>query len=560
MLVSLHIENIAVIKSCDISFSSGFTALTGETGAGKSIIIDSIGLLCGSRSDRSIIRNGEDRAEICGFFCDIHENAARVCNDAGIAADDGELMLSRTISADGRSVCRINGRQMPLAVFRDIASSLINIHGQQDNWSLLNESNHLLLLDKYADDSVILDEYRKSYYEYSAKRSELERVIKQVEKDSEERDVLEHRLKELGAAKLKAGEEEKLQLERKRLQNAERIEKQSGFAYRALKGGDKVNAVYLLDRSIAALNSLSTVSEEYARLAERLETVKYEIDDVADSAVSVSGGFDGDPTQLLTALESRLDKIERLQKKYRKDTDGLIELYNETAKRLELLDNSEGDIELLQSELTALKNVCCEKAGKLSDLRKNAANELSERICDELAFLDMPNVRFAVFVNGREDDSLSSDGCDDVRFMLAGASGEQPQPLSKIASGGELSRVMLAIKSVFNEADGVGTVIFDEIDAGVSGKTARKIGIKLKKASSDTQVFCVTHSAQIASLASNHLVVSKSLHGDRYSSSVRQLSNEERIAELSRILGGINVTDAQRKAAIDLLNAENEII
>ncbi len=559
MLVSLHIENIAVIKSCDISFSPGFTALTGETGAGKSIIIDSIGLLCGSRSDRSFIRNGEDKAEVSGFFCDVQGAAVLACNASGISVDDGELMLSRTLSTDGRSVCRVNGRQVPLAVFRDIASSLINIHGQQDNWSLLNENNHLSLLDKYADDTELLESYREAYSTYSAKKTELEKTLKQVEKDAEERDVLEHRLKDLGGAKLKAGEEEKLLVERKRLQNAERIEKQSGFAYRALKGGDKVNAVYLLDRSIAALNSLSSVSEDYTRLAERLEVAKYEIDDIADSAAALAGDFDGDPTQLLTALESRLDKIERLQKKYRKDTEGLIELYNDTAKRLERLDNSEGDIEVLQSELADIKKVCDIKASLLSDARKTAAEELSSRICKELTFLDMPNVRFTVFVNGRDDGALAPDGGDEVRFLLAGSSGEAPQPLSKIASGGELSRVMLAIKSVFAEADGVGTVIFDEIDAGVSGKTARKIGIKLKNASADSQVFCVTHSAQIASLASNHLVVSKTLDGDRYSSSVRLLSDNERIDELSRILGGINVTDAQRKAAVDLLDAVNEM-
>ena len=559
MLVSLHIENIAVIKSCDISFSPGFTALTGETGAGKSIIIDSIGLLCGSRTDRSFIRNGEDKAEVSGFFSDIHENAISACSASGISVDDGEIMLSRSISSDGRSVCRVNGRQVPLAVFKEIAASLINIHGQQDNWSLLNEANHLSLLDKYAGDEAFLEDFRLAYNAFSLKKSELDKVIKQVEKDAEERDVLEHRLKDIGSAKLKAGEEEKLLLERKRLQNAERIEKQSSFAYRALKGGDKVNAVYLLDRSIAALNSLSLVSDEYTKLAERLEAAKYEIDDIADSASALSGDFDGDPTQLLTALESRLDKIERLQKKYRKDTEGLIELYNDTQIRLQRLDNSEGDIEQLREELRRLEAVCRDKAAVLTEKRKNAADELSDRICKELAFLDMPNVRFTVYVNERNDGALSSDGGDDVRFLLAGSAGEAPQPLSRIASGGELSRVMLAIKSVFAEADGVGTVIFDEIDAGVSGKTARKIGIKLKNASKDSQVFCVTHSAQIASLAESHLVVSKTLDGDRFSSSVRLLSENERVDELSRILGGINVTDAQRKAACDLLRAENEI-
>ncbi len=560
MLCSLHIENMAVIKSCDINFSPGFTALTGETGAGKSIIIDSIGLLCGSRSDKSFVRRGEERALVSGFFADVGASVRDALGEAGISVEDGEIMLNRTLTSDGRSACRVNGKQVPLAVFRDIASRLINIHGQQDNWALLDEKCHLALLDKYAGATEVLADYRAAYEQYSKKRSELAALKIQMEKDAEEQDVLTYRLNDIGSAKLKLGEEEKLLEERKILQNAEKIEKQSGLVYRAIKGGDKVNAVYLLDRSVAALNSLSSVSEEYSKLAERLESVKYEIEDVADTALSLAGSYDGDPTELLTRLESRLDKIERLQKKYRRDTEGLIALYDETKARLERLENSEGDIEMLEKELSAAKKLCSEKGAALSAARKKAADELSSRICTELAFLDMPNVRFTVFVDPRNgDDALTSDGSDDVRFMLAGSGGEAPSPLSKIASGGELSRVMLAIKSVFAEADGVGTVIFDEIDAGVSGKTARKIGIKLKNAAETSQVFCVTHSAQIASLAASHLLVSKVLEDDRYSSSVREIEGDERVSELSRILGGINVTDAQRKAAMDLLCAENEI-
>ncbi len=558
MLCSLHIENLAVIKSCDINFSPGFTALTGETGAGKSIILDGIGLLCGSRADKGLVRNGEEKAEVSGFFSNVDNAVRSLASEAGIAAEDGELLLSRSITADGRSACRINGRQVPLSVFKELAARLVNIHGQQDNWSLLDESRHLALLDKYASDGKLLEDYREAFGLYSGKKAELHRLVKQIEKDREEQDVLSYRLSDIGSVKLKPGEEQKLLEERKLLQNAERLEKQSGFAYRALKGGDKVNAVYLLDRSITALRSLSEVTEEFDKLAERLENAKYEIEDVADTAVSLIGTFDGDPTALLTALETRLDKIERLKKKYRRDADGLIELYEDTKKRLDQLESSEGDIECFEDELKGLKRICLDKASLLTDARRKAAAELAERICSELAFLDMPNVRFTVLVEPEDDIQLGVNGADAVRFMLAGSAGEEPKPLSKIASGGELSRVMLAIKSVFAEADGVDTVIFDEIDAGVSGKTARKIGIKLRNASENAQVFCVTHSAQIASLASSHLVVSKSLVDGRYSSSVREISGEERVGELSRILGGINVTDAQRKAAIDLLNADND--
>lgn len=557
MLNSLHIENMAVIKNCDINFSPGFTSLTGETGAGKSIIIDSIALLCGSRSDRSVIRTGEDKALVSGFFTDVSNEIEELIKNADVPLVDGEAMLTRQLSADGRSVCKINGRQLPLSIYKEIASLLVNIHGQQDNWSLLKESCHLSLLDKYASTEKLLSEYRGAYHEYCEKRDGLDKLISDSERDREQKDVLEHRLKELSSAKLKVGEEEKLLVERKRLQNAEKIDKQTGLVYRAIKGGDKVNAIYLLDRSITALRALSDVSEEYSALAERLENAKYEIEDVADCTTAVTGGFDGDPSQLLTDLESRLFKLDALKKKYRKDTPELIELLEETKLRLANLENSDGDIELAKKELDTARGKCVKLADELSKMRKSSAIELSERICSELAFLDMPNVRFVVCVenNARE---LSAEGTDVVRFMLAGASGEPPRPLSKIASGGELSRVMLAVKSVFAEADEVATVIYDEVDAGVSGKTARKIGIKLKNTAKKSQVFCVTHSAQIASLSDTHLVVYKQLDGELYSTSVRELNTSERVEELSRILGGINITEAQRKAAIDLLDPKND--
>ena len=557
MLSSLHIENMAVIKSCDINFSPGFTSLTGETGAGKSIIIDSIALLSGSRSDKSVIRTGEDKALVSGFFTDVSQELEELIKNADVPICDGEAMLTRQLSADGRSVCKINGRQLPLSVYREIASLLVNIHGQQDNWSLLKESCHLSLLDKYASTEKLLSEYRGAYHEYCEKRDELDKLISDSERDREQKDVLEHRLKELSSAKLKLGEEERLLVERKRLQNAEKIDKQTGLVYRAIKGGDKVNAIYLLDRSITALRALSDVSEEYSALAERLENAKYEIEDVADCTTAITGGFDGDPSQLLTDLESRLFRLDALKKKYRKDTPELIELLEETKLRLANLENSDGDIELAKKELDTARGKCVKLADELSEMRKSSATELSGRVCSELAFLDMPNVRFIVSVEEKARE-LSAEGTDNVRFMLATASGEPPRPLSKIASGGELSRVMLAVKSVFAEADEVATVIYDEVDAGVSGKIARKIGIKLKNTAKRSQVFCVTHSAQIASLADTHLVVYKQLDGELYSTSVKELDTSERVEELSRILGGINITEAQRKAAIDLLDPKND--
>ena len=562
MLCSLSIENMAVIKSCDISFSPGFTAFTGETGTGKSIIMDSISLLCGARADKSFIRTGEEKASVSGFFTDVSPLCVKLLENAGVECENGEILLQRSITSDGRSACRINGRQLPLTVFKEISETLINIHGQQDNWQLLRENSHCELLDKYAGNASALEDYRKAYRTYTEKKREFMHFLEQVQKDSEERDVLNYRMSELKGAKLKAGEEEKLLEKRKALQNAEKIEKQTSFVYRAIKGGEKVNVIYLLERSSAALSGLSEVSEQFSELAERIDNVKYELEDVADTAVNVVAASDGDPSALLTALESRLDKLDRLKKKFKRDTDGLISLLAETEERLSKLDNAEVEEDKIRDELNQAYNDAVNKALLLSQKRRNAASRLSDIISDELAFLDMPNVRFAVFcetAKSGEEYELMPEGIDTVRFMLAGAAGEPPRPLSKIASGGELSRVMLAIKSVFAEADGVGTVIFDEIDAGVSGKTARKIGIKLQNVSDTCQVLCVTHSAQIASLACSHMLVYKQLVGDMYSSSVKELKDEARINELSRILGGINVTEAQKKAASDLLINDKEL-
>ena len=560
MLSSLHIENVAVIKSCEIAFSPGFTTLTGETGAGKSMILDSIGLLCGARADKSVIRTGESQALVSGFFSGLTDGAVSALDSAGFSATDGEAVLQRTVTADGRSVCRVNGRQVPLSVFREIAETLVNIHGQQDNWQLLREDCHLALLDRYASDEAELDSYRAAYRDYLDKKNSLTKIREQAKKDGEERDILEFRLSELSAAKLKRGEEETLLAKRKLLQNAERLEKQTGFAYRALKGGDKVNAVYLIERSAAALSGLTGVSEEYGALSGRLESVRCEIEDIADTAIHLAGSMDGDPTEQLTRLETRLDRIERLKKKYRRGHDELVDLLEETKIRLQRAEHAEDAEEEAAKELQKAEDTARKQAKKLTEKRLEAAQSLSERICEELAFLDMPRVSFTVEVKEQPgaggEASLTADGADAVLFLLSTAAGEPPKPLSKIASGGELSRVMLAIKSVFTEADGVGTVIFDEIDAGVSGKTARKIGIKLKKLSEGSQVFCVTHSAQIASLASCHLKVEKRLVCDRFESGVRQLSREERVEELARILGGISVTDSQRRAAEDLLTED----
>ncbi len=563
MLVSLHIENLAVIKKIELDFHEGFTALTGETGAGKSILVDSIGLLCGSRADRNMIRTGAEAALVSGYFVDLPSSCTEVLRENGIGAEENEAMFSRSLAADGRSVCRINGRQVPLSVYKEAVSALINIHGQQDNWSLTREATQAEMLDRYARDEKEKNEYQRCFFRYKEAAEALAAIRRDTERAEEEREMLAFRANDLSSAKLREGEEEKLLAERTVLRNAERIEKQTSFAHRALTGGEKVNAVYVVDRSASALRSLADVSPDYAALADRLETIKYELEDISETAVRLSGAPSGNPTERLTALESRLDRIDRLKKKYRADVPQLLRLLEDTKERLSLLENAEGETEEREKALAAAKKDLETAASSLRSVRKKAADALSAEIGSQLDFLDMPNVRFLVSVTEKRTEGgevqYTQSGSDEIAFLLAGGEGEVPKPLSKIASGGELSRIMLAAKSVFCEADAVGTIIYDEVDAGVSGRTARKIGLKLKETAANAQVFCVTHSAQIASLAQTHVKVLKLLKDGQYESHVRELDPLERIDELARILGGISITDAQRRAAKDLLNEKTEL-
>ncbi|MBQ7172200.1 MAG: DNA repair protein RecN [Clostridia bacterium] len=560
MLASLHIENLAVIKKTELDFHEGFTVLTGETGAGKSILIDGIGLLCGSRADKNMIRTGADSALVSGYFVGLSSACRTVLAENGLGPEEDEAMFSRSLSSDGRSVCRINGRQVPLSVYKEAVGSLINIHGQQDNWSLTQEAAQADMLDRYAKDEKEKEAYRLSFARYKEAEQALADLKRDTARADEEREMLSFRANDLAGAKLKEGEEEKLLAERILLQNAERIEKQTSFVHRALTGGEKVNAVYVVDRSASALRGLSDVSPEYAVLAERLETIKYELEDISETAVRISGAPSGNPTELLTALESRLDRIERLKKKYRADVPQLLRLLEETKDRLSLLENAEGETEEREKALSAAYRELETAAAALTEARLEAALALSAGIGSQLDFLDMPNVRFLVSVSPKRTEDgktlYTQNGADEISFLLAGGEEEVPKPLSKIASGGELSRIMLAAKSVFCEADAVATIIYDEVDAGVSGRTARKIGIKLKETAQNAQVFCVTHSAQIASLAQTHVKVLKLLKDGQYESHVRELDRLERIDELARILGGISITDAQRRAAKDLISEE----
>ena len=560
MLSSLHIENIAVIRAVDIDFTQGFSAFTGETGAGKSIIIDGINLLLGNRADRELIRSGESRAMVSAVFDSLCDGALSSLSEAGIEPDEeGRVMIQRTLTADGHSAVRINGRAATVSVLREIGPHLINIHGQSDNRILADPQNRLRVLDSYAHSEEVLAAYGQAYRVLS----ELRERIRALTVDESERlrtlEMLRYQIEDIDALSLREGEEEKLAEKRLRLRNAERISKQTSFAYRALKGSEKGSAVYILSRATAALSQIADAVPEAEELTARLEECMWQIDDVAERVYDMSGEGEGDPTEQLNRVEERLDAINRLRRKYGGSVGEILAFRASAAEKLAALEGADDRLKELEKEERAAAKTAGELAVRLHELRTDAALSLQKEITETLAFLDMPRVRFDIRVALNKEDGdfvFAPSGADSVAFLIATNPGEPPAPMEKIASGGELSRIMLALKSVIADKDGIETVIYDEVDTGVSGKTARKIGMKLRESAARAQVFSVTHSAQIASLADRHFLIDKSEVDGRASTSVRVLDYEGRVEELSRSLGGIHVTEAQRAAARDMLEGK----
>ena len=562
MLNSLHIENIAVIKSVDIDFTGGFSALTGETGAGKSIIIDSINLLLGKKAEKDLIRKGESTSMVSGLFSDLSDAAKCVFEDAGVALDEeGNVLIQRSISLDGKSQIKINGRTVSLAVLKVISGMLVNIHGQSDTHSLTNSANHISILDLISGNEELISEYDKLYSAYESIRREIKNITEKEQERARYVEILEYQINDIDSLDLRDGEEEELIDKKLKIKNSERISKQSGFAYKALKGSEKGSISYLLDRSIAALSSISDVIPEFAEYAERLRDFRYQVDDIAEEVYATLEIDDEDPTEKLNSIESRLDKISKLKRKYGLTVSEVLAFREKAFSELELMKNSETLIKELENKERDAYNSALKIATEIHERRIKGAKILEKSVCETLEFLDMPKVVFIVSIkesNNSGEKKLTPFGYDTVEFLISANKGLEPKPLAKIASGGELARIMLALKSVIADKDGVLTIVFDEIDAGVSGKTARKIGIKMLSLAKTTQIFCVTHSAQIASLADSHYLINKNDLSGFVETSVTVLDYDGRVGELSRILGGLNVTDAQREAAVDMLK-EKEI-
>lgn len=557
MLSLLHIENIAVIEQADILFDKGFNVLTGETGAGKSIVIDAIGAIMGERTSRDLIRTGAKSARVSAVFRDLPR--LDWFGEQGIEPDEnGELLLERSIQADGKNVCRVNGRPLLVTQLRELGCQLLNIHGQHDGQQLLDEECHLDYLDSFGGLGVSKAEFAQAYSLVRQIRQELNALQMDDAEKARRIDTLTYQIEELDRADLKSGEEEELTARRDILRNAERLTGAIDGAWQALTGGDDSDGVVSL--LMSAQNELAhggRYSEELTRLSKLAEELRYAADDLAEQVRDVRGSLEFYPGEL-DELESRLDVLYRLKKKYGSSVEEMLEYLERCRKELDDIQFSEDHILKLEKKLNkALEEAACK--GKLLSIERLAAAErLAERIQSELTQLDMPKVRFQVEFAPKDcQDGMDATGMDVVRFLMSANVGEDLKPINKIASGGELSRIMLALKNVLAESDQVTTMVFDEVDTGVSGRAAGKVAQKLFQVSRGKQVLCVTHLPQIAAMGDVHFSVEKGEHSGRTYTSVERLDRGRRREELARLSGGA-ATRTMLDGAEELLTAAEQ--
>ena len=554
MLASLHIENIAVIKSLDIDFAQGFSAFTGETGAGKSIIMNSIDLLCGEKLRRDMIRTGEENALISALFTDIDEQTEAILSENGISCQDGEIFVSRFGTIDGKTTTKINGRAVPAYVLRSVIQPLLAIHGQHSSQALLDPDNYIGYLDAFSESDEELHRYRSLYDEFKKERSNL-RMLMNASKDKSERiELLKARIKEIDRVNPKPNEEQSLLEQRLRIKKREQISKQIKLINKALyKSSSTMCAADLIEKASEALNELYEIlgDEKCAENAKRLADFRYEIEDIALSAKELLPDDDLDDKEMIERIETRLDDISSLKKKFGEDIEGIAAIKRSAIEELERLDTSEILIKETKEKLLKLSDECRKNASFLTEKRRRGALDLQRLICNELSELDMKKIRFRIDVSER--DEYDENGANAVRFLISANEGEDEKPVEKIASGGELSRIMLAMQTVFRRKNNIPTVIYDEIDTGISGGTCEKIGKKLQVTADGCQVFAITHSAQIASTADNHYLIYKEVSSGRTETKIKLLSNDERIKELSRIIGGVTITENVEAASREMI-------
>lgn len=566
MLDILHIENIAVAKCLDIEFNSGFSVLTGETGAGKSIIIDAINIILGAKTSKELIRHGEERALVSASFSGLSEETCRLLDKHEISYDiEDALIISRSFSIDGKTSIKINSRPATLAELKEIGATLVSVHGQNENQTFINKANHILLLDEYCQNEALLAKYFDYYQRLNQKKKQIAELFDDIKKIEANVDLYKFQIKEISSAKLKdENEEEKLIELRNKLKNAEKLLKSSGAVYKLLfKNESGISAAVLIEKSIEALNKISDVDPSIEGMIAKLKSFKSELEDIAETTKDLCG-VDSleNPDLELDKIEERLGVINRMQKKYGTAIADILSYKAELEEKLRKYQDAERSLESLKGEYKELHTEACVVAGEIHEMRKKGAISLSLAVKDTLLYLDMPKVKFEIVVTENLRDAtpvLSSSGYDDVEFMIATNAGDNLSKMTKIVSGGELARIMLAIKSVISGTKSQ-TIIFDEIDTGVSGSTSQKIGVKLAKIANTMQTICVTHSAQIAALAENHLLIKKIEREGRAVTTVVSLNREKRIDEIARIIGGIDLLESQFEAARVLIDQKDELL
>ena len=550
MLTSLHIENVAVIERADIEPLPGLNVLTGETGAGKSMVIDAINAVLGERVSREVVRTGSDEAKVTALFSDISAHTAGMLRELGYSPDeDGMLLIQRTISSQGKGSCRINGQPATVAVLRSVGRLLVNIHGQHENQALLAPEKHVDYLERLGGLSGLRAAFADAYREYTGLRRRLEQITMDDGAKARRLDILRFQIEEIESAALRPGEEEGLKNQRDLYRNVEKIAVSLAAARELLSGDEEGGgAIPLLSQASGELQQAGRYVDELAELSGRVESLLYELEECGNDLRDFASHLDFEPGEL-ERVEERLDQIRRLTAKYGADEQAVLEYLEQARQELDGIEMSDELAAKLESDCRKAEGAALEAARRLSQARKAAAADFAQKVGRELAFLDMPGVRLEVLM---EPVALNGSGIDRVEFQIAANPGEPTKPIAKIASGGELSRIMLAIKAVMADVDDIDTLIFDEIDTGISGRAAQKVGFKLRQIGNIRQVICVTHLAQIAAQAHHHFLIAKSVRDNRTFTQVSPLDRAGREKELARIIGG-EPTPAAVEAAREML-------
>ncbi|MEF2838239.1 MAG: DNA repair protein RecN [Oscillospiraceae bacterium] len=547
MLSLLHIENIAVIECADISFDQGFNVLTGETGAGKSIVIDAISAILGERAYRDMIRTGTNKASVRAIFTGVPN--LNWFADNGVEYD-AETVIQREIYLDGKNVCRVNGSLVSVAILRKLGTQLINIHGQHDSATLFDEDNHLTFLDAFGDNEMLRADYYEKYEAVAKLRREIDKMTMDESEKLRRMETLRYQIAEIEKADLEPGEDEALEERRKILQNAEKLSNGMDTAVECLYGGDESDgAAGLLAQAEYALARLAKFSDNFAAMHDRIADLMYQVQDAAEEVRDARDDLSYSADEL-EQIESRLDVIYKLRRKYGVTCEDILAYLDKAKKELDDIEFADDHLERLKKKLKKAEKEAWDAAKNLRKSRQETSAVMAERILTELAQLDMPRVQFACQFT---ETDLTANGADTVAFYMSANAGEALKPMSKVASGGELARIMLAMKNVLAEKDQVNTLIFDEVDTGVSGRAAQKVAEKLRSVATHKQVLCVTHLPQLAALANTHLLIAKSERDGRTYTSVTPLDLEGRKKELARIIGGTNITETTLKSAEEML-------